>query len=117
MWKKISLLISLGLCLMLAPFAPRIAGTAAAAGGINFVSVLETPFTGTGEFCFSDRHLLEANQQADAKDEVVAGMDFAAVNDGVFFRGIIRADKADERGLVECEVICPDGTVPPCESV
>ena len=94
-----TLLITLTIVLTL--LVPRIAGA-----DTVFVSVLDF----NGALCFKDFHTTAPT--LDPKEELSDGMDFAAVTDNASFRGIMRRDKLNNRGLSEC--FCAGGELPPC---
>ena len=91
------------LTIVLASLAPRIAGADQNPEGINFVSVLQAD----GLNCYQDFHAVEGSAP-DPKEELGEGMDQAGVRDNVLFRGIMRADKVDLRGLQGCGIELPD---------
>ena len=70
-----------------------------AAEGIDFVTVLVDEI---GNVCFINANTTVPKLGTDAKDEVAAGMDAASVQPGRSFRGIMRADQTEARGIFGC---------------
>ena len=86
------------LAIVFVPLVPRNAVAAT-----DFVTILEN----NGLECWANLNPIGFQVIPDASDEVAAGMAFAAGNDNVFFRGVMRLDKAMQMGMTGCLV--PEG--------
>ncbi len=64
----------------------------------DFVSIF---VDSRGDRCQMNLHLLEENQRTDARDELIAGMDFASMS-GMSFRGLQPSKTAESRDIPEC---------------
>ena len=88
------------LTIVLAPLAPRIAGAANQAEVMNFVTIIaQSP----GALCYQDVNREPVS--SDPREELQAGMDFAAMRENASFRGIMPLDKAILKGLSPCGMV------------